>query len=158
VRHVYVAWEPSKTSISKRQRSSPLSLATQPTRIPQKSAPKPAQATNAWLPREITLMAYSISNYSVTAPISGATRQLLSYHLGPSASPPVQHVACCVYRFLRRALVLWPVGHSHDHLDAVIDVWLGVLFPWLLADPHAKCAPLSIGVILDLCVHAWGAL
>jgi hypothetical protein len=140
VRHVYVAWEPSKSSSSKRHTSSPLPLTTQPSRSQQKSPPKPAQAKNAWLPREITLMAYSISNYSATAPISGAaTRHLLSYHLGPSASPPVQHVACCVYRFLRRALVMWPVGQSHDHLDAVIDVWLGVLFPWMLLDPQAKC-------------------
>lgn len=143
VRHVYVAWEPSKTSSSKRHASNP-HLSAQPHRIPRKSPPKPAQASNAWLPRDITLMAYSISDYPTTTPISGTTsRQMLSYHLGSSASAPVQHVACCVYRFLRRALVMWPVGQAHDHLDSVIDVWLGVLFPWTLVDHHAKCVPLS---------------
>lgn len=145
VRHIYVAWEPSKPSTTKRHMPSPQltpQLTTQPHRTTQKAPPKPAQANNAWLPREIVLMAYSVSNYPLTAPISGtSSRQLLSYHLGPAASAPVQQVACCVYRFLRRAVVMWPVGQAHDQLDAVIDVWAGVLFPWTLTDPRAKYVP-----------------
>lgn len=137
VRHVYVACELAKASSKWPAASPPLS--SQPHRSHRRSPPKPAQAGIAWLPRGINLMAYSISNYPTAAPISGGTaRHMLSHHLGPAASAPVQHVACCVYRFLRRALVMWPVGQAHDHLDAVIDVWLGVLFPWTLADERAK--------------------
>ena len=139
MRHIYVAWEPPKPSTAKRHTPTP-QLTAQAHRATQKAPPKPAQAKSAWLPRDIVLMAYSVSNYPLTAPISGtSSRQLLSYHLGPAASAPVQQVACCVYRFLRRAVVMWPVGQAHDQLDAVIDVWVGVLFPWTLTDPRSKC-------------------
>ena len=84
-------------------------------------------------------MSSSVANLPWLPPISGPNfKHTLAHQLGASAEPAVQNVAAHVYRFLHRAFVHWPVGQSAEQLDAVVDLWLAVAFPWTGVD-RAKC-------------------
>lgn len=84
-------------------------------------------------------MCSTVANLPWLPPISAPNRRhTLAHQLGPAASPAVQNVAAHVYRFLHRAFQHWPVGQSAEQLDAVVDLWLAVAFPWTGVD-RAKC-------------------
>ena len=110
------------------------SIRRQATRVPE-----PAQEQDAWLPIESVRVSASVSGFVFHAPIHAGNPKLgLAVILGAAASPAVQNVAAHVYRYVRRAFLLWPTGQSKDALAEVIDLWLLVCFPWQLSNPDNR--------------------
>ena len=118
----------------KRGRSSKSSRTSQPPK------PAPAHTDTSWLPLESVQVSSTVGGYTFAAPIHASNPRLgLSRVLGAAGGAPLQNVAAHVYRYLRRAFMLWPAGQAKESLGEVIDLWLTVCLPWQKQDSHARC-------------------
>ena len=110
------------------------------TRSSQPSSPQPAQTDVNWLPTDSVCVSSTVAGYAFAAPVHASNPKLgLMRLLGAPASPPVQNVAAHMYRYLRRAFMLWPAGQAKDSLVEVIELWLTICFPWQAENSSARC-------------------
>jgi hypothetical protein len=108
------------------------------------AAPEPAHDQELWLPVESIRVSSTVAGYAFHAPVHAGHPKLgLARLLGAAASPALQNVSAHMYRFIRRALTLWPPGQAKESLAEVIELWLVICFPWQYADPTHRCASLA---------------
>jgi hypothetical protein len=93
----------------------------------------PAQSEYPWLPSDAVAVSSTVAGYPFLSPIHAGNPKLgLARILGSSGTPAVQNVSAHIYRYLLRALTMWPAGQAKESLTAVFDLWLAVCLPWQL--------------------------
>jgi hypothetical protein len=92
---------------------------------------RPAQSDQPWLPSDAVAVSSTVAGYPFLSPIHAGNPKLgLARILGSSGTPAVQNVSAHIYRYLLRALTMWPTGQAKESLTAVLDLWLAVCLPW----------------------------
>lgn len=140
VRHMLVAQPPSGQKPSSK-----------------KAPPAPAQTDTPWLPADSVAVSSTVAGYVFHAPVHAGSPKLgLARLLGAPASPAVQNVTAHVYRYVRRAVALWPSGQAKDALGEVLQLWLAVCLPWQVDDASCRHAPPPVAP-QRFALHNWYA-
>ena len=105
---------------------------------PPPPSPQPAHTQSNWLPVESVIVSTAVAGYPMLPVIAGGQgRPGLAALIGTAAAPPLQNVSAHIYRCLRRAFTLWPLGQQRDSLAALRVLLLQVCLPWRSASSGA---------------------